>query len=770
VRIGRRIVQIAMALGFLASTALPAMAADPTATSVTLADGRILPPAPAEMMQPSVQGSMLLEHPDLPAGLTDEASSPSTAPSGPAGTITGSPQLLAAGTSSIGPGGVLPNGLRKEVLGFLPYWMLDASTLASLRYDLVSTIAYFSIGATSDGHLVQGTSTGWKGWSSDAMTGVIQLAHARGVRVVPTVTLMSWSGDYTALGTLLTTPANRAQLISEIRGIIAARGADGVNIDFEPVPTSLRDDFTTFVRELKAGLAAGGGKSYLTVDTMAGAASWATGYDVAALTATGAADALMVMAYDFSWSGSSRAGGVSPLKSPYIFDATDAVAAYLKLTPGSKLIWGIPYYGRTWPTQTNALNSLTCRATSPPVCPDALVSSPSGSKAYFYTGALKQATTYGRKWDNVGGVPWYAWYDTPNKTWQQGYYDDPQSLDLKYRLVNTSGMAGIGIWTLLMDAGRDDLWNVIHDRFARQANRIAGSDRYATAAAVSAAFFSPNVPVAFIATGADFPDALAAGPAAAKLGGPLLLVKRDEIPAATAAELTRLKPQTIVVMGGTGAVSASVATKLAPYTSGAVTRVAGTDRYQTAAALSAAYFETGTSVAFIATGANYPDALAGAAYAATIGSPVLLTDKAALPGSTMTELQRLKPGRIVILGGTGAVSDAVRNALAAYTSGGVTRISGSDRYETSVAISKAAFATDLPNAVFIATGLNFPDGLAGAAAAGAVGAPLLLVRPDTLPATVATELGRLNPQYTYLLGMEGAISNTVLKQIRALWD
>ena len=769
-RIGRRIVQMALALGFLASTALPVMAADPAATSVTLADGRILPPAPTEMMVPSIQGSMLLEHPDLPAGLTDAPSAKSLEPSGSAGSITGSPALLSAGTSSIGPGGVLPNGLRKEVLGFLPYWMLDASTLASLRYDLVSTIAYFSIGATADGHLVQGTSTGWKGWSSDAMTGVIQLAHAHGVRVVPTITLMSWSGNYTALTTLLTTPANRAQLISEIRGIIAARGADGVNIDFEPVPTSLRDNFTAFVRELKAGLAAGGAKSYLTVDTMAGAASWATGYDVAALTASGAADALMVMAYDFSWSGSSRAGGVSPIKSPYIFDVTDAVTAYLKLAPGSKLIWGIPYYGRTWPTQDRCAQRCDLQGHQPASLPGS-----TRQLAVRVEGLLlhRRAEPGDRPRSQVGcgrRRPVVRVVRHPNKTWQQGYYDDAQSLDRKYRLVNTSGLAGIGIWTLLMDAGRSDLWNVIHDRFARQANRIAGADRYATAAAVSAAVFSPNVPVAFMATGADFPDALAAGPAAAKLGGPLLLVKRDEIPAATVKELLRLKPQAIVVMGGTGAVSAAVATKLAPYTPGAVSRVAGADRYQTAAALSAAYFAAGTSVAFIATGGNYPDALSGAAYAATIGSPVLLTDKAALPATTVTELQRLKPGRIVILGGTGAVSDAVRTALAAYTSGGVTRIAGSDRYTTSVAISQAAFATERPNVVFVATGLNFPDGLAGAAAAGALGAPLLLVRPDQLPSAVAGELVRLNPQYTNLLGMEGAISNTVLNQIRALWD
>ena len=602
------------------------------------------------------------------------------------------------------------------------------------------------------------------------MTGVIQLAHARGVRVVPTVTLMSWSGNYNALTTLLTTPANRAQLISEIRGIIAARGADGVNIDFEPVPTSLRDDFTTFVRELKAGLAAGGGKSYLTVDTMAGAASWATGYDVAALTANGAADALMVMAYDFSWSGSSRAGGVSPLKSPYIFDVTDAVTAYLKLAPGSKLIWGVPYYGRTWPTKTDALNELICRATSSPVCPDALVSSPSGSKAYYYTGALSQATTHGRQWDAAGGVPWYAWYDTPNKTWQQGYYDDAQSLDLKYRLVIDDGLAGIGIWTLLMDAGHDELWDVIHDRLARQAIRLAGADRYATAAAVSKAFFGKGVPVAFVATGADFPDALAAGPAAAKLGGPLLLVKRGEIPAPTLTELKRLKPDRIVVLGGKGAVSSSVKAALVPLTTGNVGRIAGADRYETAASVSEAFFAAGVDVAFIATGADYPDALSGAAYAASIGSPVLLTARSKLPAASVTELKRLKPGRIIILGGSGVVSDAVRDKLTRFTTGGVTRLAGSDRYETSAIISEAAFPHALPNSVLVATGYDFPDGLAGAAAAGALGVPLLLVRPDLLPSPVAGELERLDAQYTYLLGMQGAISNAVRDQIRALWD
>jgi hypothetical protein len=95
--------------------------------------------------------------------------------------------------------------------------------------------------------------------------------------------------------------------------------------------------------------------------------------------------------------------------------------------------------------------------------------------------------------------------------------------------------------------------------------RRSGPDRYATAAAVSAGAFDPNVPVVYVATGTNFPDALGAGPAAADEGGPVLLVTRDTIPAATAIELGRLKPARIVVVGGTGVVSQAVFNALDAY-------------------------------------------------------------------------------------------------------------------------------------------------------------------------------------------------------------
>jgi spore germination protein YaaH len=345
----------------------------------------------------------------------------------------------------------LPNGLRKEVFGFLPYWMLDAGDLQWMQYQLVSTIAYFGVAARSDGTLAT-TSTGWNGWNSAAMTGVINAAHARGVKVVLVVTMMAWDGG-AQQGALLGNATARARLISAIVSAVRNRNADGVNLDFEPVAVAQRAQYTSFVRQLKAALVSAGVGSDLTVCTMAGAATWATGYDLAGLVAPGAADRLFVMGYDYSWSGSARAGGVAPIESPYILDVNESVADYVRSVPANKIIWGVPYYGRTWLTQSNALNALTKPGAS------------GASVAYYYTGNKALAARYGRLWDGVGRVPWFRYYDSGAASWVEGYYDDTVSLGLKWDMVNQRGLAGTGMWTLLMDAGSQDLWNLIANKF-----------------------------------------------------------------------------------------------------------------------------------------------------------------------------------------------------------------------------------------------------------------------------------------------------------------
>lgn len=747
------------------SLALPAAgtASEPTlGGALTLADGTILPPMPAELLAPSAQAEMLAAEggPSIAAEAVDAELAKASL------TAEASMPMVAADGQVAGPAGALPNGLAKEVLGWLPYWDLDSAVTSRLRLDLLSTIAYFSIGVASNGALQRTTSTGtatagWAGWTSASLTNVMNAAHQRGVRVVPTITMHAWNYDFTAMTTLLTSPTNRARLVGQVVGMVRERRADGVNIDFEPVPSSLRSQFTALTGEIKAGLVRAGVGSYVTVDTMAGAAAWSTGYDVAALST--AADAIAVMAYDFSYAGSARAGGVAPYDSPYIYAAVDAMRDHLEIVDPGRMIWGIPYYGRAWNTTSDEVNST--------------VRSPASSASFAYyrsdstsANARTLAATHGRRWDSVGQVP-YTVYRAGDGGWRQLYYDDPVSIGLKYDMVLRTAVSGVAIWALGMDTGTSDLWDVIEGKLLQRVGRASGSDRYATAAAVSAQAYGPGVPVAYVATGTAFPDALAAGPAAGRAGGPVLLTWRDELPGATIAELQRLRPGRIVVLGGPAAVSDAVAAALAALaTSGSVTRLAGADRYATAAAVSAASFAPGVPVAYVATGTGFPDALAGGAAAGRQAGPILLAMPGNLPAPTADELARLRPGRIVVLGGRAAIGDAVVAALRPYaTSGSVTRLAGADRYATAVAVSRATTAPG-PRIVYLATGAAFPDGLAGSPPAVRDGGPLLLTRRDALPADVVSELLRLNPARVVILGGTAAVSAEVAAQLRGLWD
>jgi putative cell wall-binding protein/Tol biopolymer transport system component len=195
--------------------------------------------------------------------------------------------------------------------------------------------------------------------------------------------------------------------------------------------------------------------------------------------------------------------------------------------------------------------------------------------------------------------------------------------------------------------------------------RIGGADRYAVSAALSASQFSPGVSVAYIATGASFPDALSGSAAAGHNGAPVLLVTHDSIPTPIGDELARLRPAKIVILGGPASVSDDVLTALTAYAP--ASRIGGADRYEASAAISAATFPADLQTVYIASGANFPDALSGSACAIASGSPVLLVMPDSIPTAIATELRRLHPERIIVIGGPVSVSDAVYAQLKSFT-------------------------------------------------------------------------------------------------------
>ncbi len=166
--------------------------------------------------------------------------------------------------------------------------------------------------------------------------------------------------------------------------------------------------------------------------------------------------------------------------------------------------------------------------------------------------------------------------------------------------------------------------------------RLAGDDRYATAAVLAS---ESETQTAWVATGTGWPDALAAGPAAAAAQAPLLLTARDRLPAATRDHLARMAPERIVAVGGTAAISESVHQQLGEFAA-EVTRVAGADRFATAAAVAEASVDDAAQVV-MATGGEPADALSAVPLAARSGAPLLLAAGSSLPQATVDALERL---------------------------------------------------------------------------------------------------------------------------------
>ncbi|UDF12168.1 cell wall-binding repeat-containing protein [Antiquaquibacter oligotrophicus] len=289
-------------------------------------------------------------------------------------------------------------------------------------------------------------------------------------------------------------------------------------------------------------------------------------------------------------------------------------------------------------------------------------------------------------------------------------------------------------------------------------DRIAGANRYEVAVNISQEAYPDGAPVVYVASGENYPDALSAGPAAANEGGPLLLVRPNEVPAVVAAELDRLDPERIVVVGGTASVNADVYFTLTAKAD-EIDRVAGANRFEVSRNLAEYAFGDDVPFAYIATGEKFPDALAAGGAAGTKDAPVILVGGSAstLDDATADLLEGLGTTDIRVLGGEASVTAGILTDLEAI--GETVRLGGANRYEAARAINSDAF--DSAEHALIATGLNFPDALAGSAWAAAAGAPLYVVPGTCVTAGVLDDLDTLGVTHVTLLGGEASLTPEV---------
>jgi len=198
----------------------------------------------------------------------------------------------------------------------------------------------------------------------------------------------------------------------------------------------------------------------------------------------------------------------------------------------------------------------------------------------------------------------------------------------------------------------------------------------------------------------------------------------------------------------------------------AVKRLSGTHRYQTAVQVSQEMYTT-SSKAVIARGDNFPDALSASALADSLEGPVLLTESTTLSLSTRDELSRLGVTQVYLVGGTSAISSGVETALSnlGYT---VSRISGTDRYDTAQKVADYVYDENIVSSVFITTGENFPDALSAASPARLNSAPLLFVKKDSVPTETTSYLAKLsNLSSINVIGGTSVVSSSVATSLEA---
>ncbi|HNX07067.1 MAG TPA: glycosyl hydrolase family 18 protein [Bacteroidales bacterium] len=328
--------------------------------------------------------------------------------------------------------------LNKVVYGWNPYWA--GTDYLNYQWNLLSHMCHFSY----EVNYSTGNANNTHNWATDA---AVNAALANGVKVDLCVTLMNQAN----LTSFLANNTARQTLITNLINLINSRGANGVNIDFEGMASSDSINFKTFMIELcnQMHTAIPGSQ----VSFCLPAVEWTSNkYSARAL--ANYVDMFIIMGYDYYWGSSAMAGPTDPLynfNTGYNYTLTKSITYYQNQgVPLSKIILGLPYYGKQWATASDAIYaSTTATGTSP---------------TYKVVRANADGYYSNKLWNNTSYTPYYTFQI--GSQWYQCWIDDTYSLGKRFDLVNQRGIGGIGIWALGYDNGYLNYWNKISDKFS----------------------------------------------------------------------------------------------------------------------------------------------------------------------------------------------------------------------------------------------------------------------------------------------------------------
>lgn len=351
---------------------------------------------------------------------------------------------------------------KHVVYGYLPYWSLDKAKY--LQMNNLTDIAYFGLYINEDGSFKTrdeegNTDPGYAHWKDDENLLKI-IADAQKYKVRVSLTVISHVDEISTK--FLNCQTCWDTLYNNLTAELDAKKIYGVNLNFEYVEFTDPDitvKYTEFTKYLKTRLKEKyGDKSYLVVATFADSLVKPRVTDISGLSRV--ADALFIMAYDFHRPSSDNAGPVAPIggKGVYAeYDIDTMIKDYQNAADTNKLILGVPYYGYNWVVEEN--KEYAKRK------PGSDASGYSQSQAYTDIMETVLKVNPEIKWDELGQVPYFSYTSPDTNSLREVYFENAQSLDVKYKLAKKNNFAGIGIWALGYDGGYTELWDLLNREF-----------------------------------------------------------------------------------------------------------------------------------------------------------------------------------------------------------------------------------------------------------------------------------------------------------------
>ena len=353
---------------------------------------------------------------------------------------------------------------KRIIYGYLPYWSIENSEY--LQLDKLTHIAYFGLYLNPDGTFMETTigeddsiiiepaKNNWE--NNDELSKLIRKASRRDIRFALTV-IAHIDEDTDAF---LDCRSCWDTLLNNLRTELDKKDITDVNLNFEYAGFTEEDKQEKFV-ELTKFLNEELDKTY--EDSFLVVSAFADSIEEKRVSSKleklgKAADAIFIMGYDFHRPQSDSVGPVAPIEGPG-FNITQMLKEHLSKVPPNKVILGVPYYGYNWIVEDDSEYAKRVDG-----------SDLNGfSQSQSYEAVLETIIEVDPilKWNEEGKAPYFTYVSPETDSLRTAYYENADSLAIKYDLINQNNLAGVGIWALGYDGGYTELWDLLYEKFIK---------------------------------------------------------------------------------------------------------------------------------------------------------------------------------------------------------------------------------------------------------------------------------------------------------------